>query len=433
MTLPDTSAPAIAARGLMVARGVLLLLAGGAFCWLALVDPVVVRQLGWLPAKLSPSLGLIVVAAWLAVSALELAWLRSRGASTSGNGFHLIVDVVAITVLLMATGGARNPFTVIYFVPLTLATQVSARWTWVVAGLTIACFASMFAYPGLGPQAAGPHAHHFAGHMRGMWYAFAASGALMTLFVHRIARALDAQRAELEALRAQAMEDRHLAAIGALAAGAAHELGTPLGTVSMLSEELPHLDGAARDEALVDMQRELQRAKEILHRMRTPAGNVDALHDAAPWPLTELPRALEDSAAPLTLAWDLPPPVAQLQLTLPRVVVEQLLGELIRNAVRAATRNAAAPEPVALRVRRHEGGVEFRVIDRGPGMDAQMLEAAFEPLATTRPEGMGLGLYLARGHARALGGQLDIESELGLGTTATLRLPASLVAASEPA
>ncbi len=408
-------------RGLMAARLVLLGIAALAFGWLAWVDAARIASLGWLPKDPRTEAGLLTVVAWVGVSVGEFAWTRRTAASAPLNGMHLLVDVACITSLLACTGAAQNPFTVVYFVPLTLATQVSQRWTWIVAAAATAAFASMFMVPGSTMQ--GPHAHHFAGHMRGMWYAFAVSGGLLVIFVQRIAAALESQRAELIRLRERGMEDRHLGAIGALAAGAAHELGTPLGTISMLSEELPHLEGSEREEALRSIRVQLQRAKSILGRMRTPELSVESFGRQRPWALRELEAATEGATESSTeISWRYEGDADAAQLTLPLVVVGQILRELLRNAERATLRTEAA-RPIVVEASVDATQLELRVCDEGPGMDQAHLESAFLPLATTRPEGMGLGLYLARAHARSLDGSLEIDSAPGEGTRAHLRLP----------
>ncbi|MFO7561544.1 MAG: HAMP domain-containing sensor histidine kinase [Enhygromyxa sp.] len=413
----------------------------------------------WLPVTEHPFASFAMFAAWAAHNGSSI-WLLRRGrASETIAGVHLLVDTTALTLLLALGGGSANPFTILYFLPLTLATQVSPRWTWALAGWSFTCFASLFvlaplidesppsdpveqpatdehaqhhhhqhAAPESPPDAAEADDGHFAGHQRGMWIAFGLTGVLMTVFVHRTALAITRQRAELIQLRQDALQDRHLAAIGTLAAGAAHELGTPLGTIKLLVDELPLMSAAERDEALATVREQLARCKLIVSRMASPELRVDAIgvHDRA-WPLRELGAALEglDHDVPIEV---LVSPEARDRTTLqPFEVLAQLLRELVANGVEACRRSDAPEAKVVVEIRAESDELRITVRDQGVGMDPDTLAAAFDPFFSTRPEGtgMGLGLYLARAHLRQLGGQIALDSALGEGTVVQVNLPLS--------
>jgi two-component system sensor histidine kinase RegB len=221
---------------------------------------------------------------WWCMLVVGNLWMRMRvlgrgRATTAIAGAHLLGDSLALTALLALSGGVTNPFTTMYFVPMTLATQLSPRWTWAVAATSLLGFAALFV---LAPLHGGPpgHEHHFIGHIRGMWVAFGMSAAFMTYFVHRIALSLARQRAELGRLRLAAAQDRQLAALGTLAAGAAHELGSPLGTVAMLVGDLGLMSEAERGEAIGTIKQELARCKHILSQMSSPELRVRSLGPA---------------------------------------------------------------------------------------------------------------------------------------------------------
>jgi hypothetical protein len=233
---------------------------------------------------------------------MRLRVLGRQRATTTIAGAHLLLDAVALTALLALSGGVTNSFTTMYFVPMTLATQLSPRWTWAVAATSLLGFAALFV---LAPPPSGPpgHEQHFIGHIRGMWVAFGMSAAFMTYFVHRIALSLARQRAELARLRLAAAQDRQLAALGTLAAGAAHELGSPLGTVSMLVSDLAVMSEAERGEAIATIKQELQRCKHILGQMSSPELRVRSLAAASePWPLARLAEELSPGR-PASCAW----------------------------------------------------------------------------------------------------------------------------------
>lgn len=420
-----TSSAEITLRFFVMARWVLLGLIGLGWT-LQTISPGLFDQLvSWFPPAPEPT-GTAAVTIILALSNLYvMRWVLGRGrATTAVAGIHLLVDAAALTALLALSGGVTNAFTTMYFVPMTLATQLSPRWTWAVAAACLVGFAGLFA---LAPAYAGPPGHeaHFLGHVRGMWVAFGMSAAFMTYFVHRIALSLARQRAELARLRLAAAQDRQLAALGTLAAGAAHELGSPLGTIGVLVADLSLMEADERREAITTMKQEIARCKHILQQMSSPELRVMSLGPAAdPWPLSLLAAELRGAAGEVKLAFETDAAVkAGATTTQPSDVVLQILRAVVSNGADACRGRAGAG--VTVRVAASEEQAMITVVDEGTGMAPQAVAAAFDPFFSTKAEGqgMGLGLYLARAHLRQLGGTIDLESEPGRGTTVRIRFP----------
>lgn len=456
----------ITLRNLIAARWVLIALASTSVLVAVLAGDRL--PVGLLPRSEHPVAVVVTLLVWTLLNVASMRALSRGRASEPLAGAHLFADAVALTLLLALSGGPANPFTLLYFVPITLATQVSPRWTWVLAGVCVACFAGLFLLtpvatpieperelqPEVQPAVEDPHAHHhhhapehapdpapapaptasiaaephgehFEGHQLGMWVAFGIVGVLITVFVHRTALALAHQRDEVAQLRQSALEDRHLTALGALAAGAAHELGTPLGTIKLLVDELPHMPREESETALATIREQLARCKLIVSRMASPQLRVSALGQAHAWTLAKLVTELEgvDAGVPLTVTID--DAVASRTCRQPFEALSQLLRELINNAADACRRTGVADRGVAVAFAVHGARLVIDIVDRGVGMDSDALAAAFSPFHTTRPEnqGMGLGLYLARAHLRQLGGTITIESQLGHGTSVRVELP----------
>lgn len=427
MATVDRSAH-ITLRALVMARWVLLGLMAVAGLTVALVPGLVAPLLKWFPEAHDHVQFAWLWAGWALVNVLTDLLVLRRGRATSQlAGLHLMVDATALTVMLGLSGGATNPFTTVYFVPITLATQVSPRWTWALAGYCLAGFGALFVMEPL-PEAPPGHDAHFAGHLRGMWLAFGVSGLLITYFVHRIALSLSRQRHELARLREQALQDRHLAALGTLAAGAAHELGTPLGSIHLLVGELPHMSGGERDAAVATIQREVARCKGIVHRMASPELSVQDLGSDGgmqPWRI----GALGDEALAVARGSGVPLVVEgrrDLELRQPRAALEQIVRELVANGIDACRRRSDGKGELAVTLSRDEDHVIVEVRDTGVGMEPEAVANAFDPFWSTKAEGegMGLGLYLARAQLRQLGGTLELRSALGRGTTLRMLLPA---------
>lgn len=419
--LDPTTTPSptlITLRALVAARWVLVGIVFGVGCldWLTRGVDAPIR---WYGTSASPIAWLALVAGWVAVNiASRMAITRLARLGTLAAGLHLICDALAITGLLALSGGAANPFTTLYFVPITLATQISPRWTWLLASTCLVCFGGLFLFHSA-PMQHGDGAH-FAGHLHGMWLAFALSGVLITYFVHRIALALLHQREELYALREAALRDRHLAQLGSLAAGAAHELGTPLATLTLLVDDLGIMEPDERRDAVAQIRAEVARCKTIVASMRGPRLRALALSpgDTESWPLVDLADGEGTDDAGVT--WQIDAPTSA-RVTVPRQALTQILRELIANARNACGANGS--------IRVHLDVVDedacIVVADDGVGMEASIVSAALDPFFTTseRAENMGLGLYLADAMARQLGGSLSLESNPGAGTRVTVRFP----------
>ncbi len=380
-------------------------------------------ELTWARDPFDVRAPLAVLLAWMSINVATRFWLASRD-TVHGSivGGQLLLDVFALTVLLALWGGVANPFTSIYFMPIILATQISARWTLVVLGASGLCFAMLFLmlpiYDRVGTA--------FAGHVHGDLIALLACSALGAWLVHRTTQTAWRTRDELARLRDQTIQDQHLAALGTLAAGAAHELGTPLGTVNLLAAELPHMAADEQRSAIDTIKREVARCKDILGRMASPEVRVSALsaRDAQPWFLCELQDELDDpEGVKLTVLATAATRERAGLTTLARASLGQIVRELVANGAEACRRHPGS-RGVQLRLDVDREDAIIEVEDDGEGIDPDIAAAVFDPFFTTKAEGqgMGLGLYLARAQLRQLGGNLELLSAPGRGTKVKVRV-----------
>ena len=383
-------------------------------------------------AELLPSLGtdsirwfgersnlLAIVASVLLWGATNFAvWKWVDRLSAYGNhvaGVQLVGDIIALTVLIGLTGGAANPFTVLFVVPITLATQVSPRWTWGVAIASVVAFGVLLE---VAPAATMNHMPHesMGDHLRGMWLSLGLAGALITFFVHRIALGIAAQRDELARLRDAARRDRELARIGTLAAGAAHELGTPLATLTVLAGELEYMSTDEKQEAIVVMRAELARCKHIIGSMASSELRAEALslHDVEAWRLEELADELDER---IPCQWEKGRSID----FVPKKIVVGAVKELVANALAASSKI----DEIHIEGSRDEDGIRLQITDKGGGMTEEVLAAATDPFFTTqsKPDNMGLGLFLVSSQLRSCGGELSIQSTVGKGTTMQIYVP----------
>lgn len=342
----------------------------------------------------------------------------------------MVFDVCALTALLAFTGGPVNPFNFLYLVELTLAALIlSPAHTWALVALSIAGFGALF-FPPLSEASAGfSHAELMRLHLRGMWVAFAVAAVFIVYFVQGVMRALALRDAELAAARERAARSERLVALAGLAAGAAHELATPLGTVVIACRELElaltALDdrqgGALRDDVHL-IREQADRCRSILDRMSLEAG-ASAGEAATALPLADLvSAAIADLGAAERCDVSVSPEL--LVRAFPRASVQGL-----RNVVDNGLRAAPAGTRIQISATTAGDRIALTVADAGPGIPAAQLERIGEPFYTTREpgQGAGLGLFLARAVAEALGGGLEIECPRSGGTRVTLIHPRATV------
>ena len=393
-----------------------------------LLTIVVVRYVMRSPLPIASLFGL------LAISLLtSVAWqLRPTGLviRSSWLGATMVLDILVFSGLLYFTGGPMNPFSFLYLVPIALATVIlGPRWTWALVALSLAASATLFFWHQ--PLVLGEsHAEHMLLHLQGMWVAFGVGAAFIVYFLHHIRRALAERESELQASRNLVARQERLAALATLAAGAAHELSTPLATIAVVAKELeravaqPTVETGASSHVAEDVKlvrTQVERCRAILERMCVDAGEMRG-ERLAPATVDELVAgSLAGLATEVAVRADVDPALSAVSLHVPARAIAEAIRGVLKNAQDASPAGAA----VDLIVRRADGAIDFAIADRGPGMPRAVLERVGEPFFTTKPlgRGMGLGLFLARTVVERIGGSLRLDSHVGRGTTATVRVP----------
>lgn len=189
-------------------------------------------------------------------------------------------DVLILTGLLYFSGGPSNPFNSLYIVHIALAAVVlRAGWTWALVALSLACSGLLFVSHVWLETDPSRYAGIMQHHLEGMWVAFFVSAAFIVYFVTRVGRELGEREGELAELRVVTAEREKLAALATLAAGAAHELATPLSTIAIAAKEMQRSlekklgeDGAVEDARLIRDQ--VERCRTILDQMSADAGQT---------------------------------------------------------------------------------------------------------------------------------------------------------------
>jgi two-component system sensor histidine kinase RegB len=380
-----------------------------------------------LPLPYAP-LALVPAVTALSNLALLLARVPPERARVFAAGV-LVADTLLFTLLLHLSGGPDNPFSAIYAIHVAMASMLgSARATWLVASLSAAGYAFLFLWHE--PQ----HFWHEAVapgiplplHSVGMWVAVAVVAVAITYFIGRITQTLRAREVALRRIGELAARNARLASLTTVAAGAAHELGSPLGTIAVVARDIERgAAGQTGSDTLVEdarlLRSEVERCRAILDRMSGRAARLEselgeALR-AEDVPGVLGPEQLGEAALRVDLEVEAP---AGASLGA-RADFDAVVLPLLRNSLDASPPGGR----VQVRVELAGSRVRVQIRDQGHGMSAEVLERAGEPFFTTRPpgRGTGLGLFVVRLHAERLGGTLTLDSAPGRGTTASAEWP----------
>ncbi len=367
----------------------------------------------------------------------NLVWapitVRRSGVSDRELMLALLVDVAALTWQLHLTGGPANPFISLYLLQVVLgAVLLSPVHAWALIAATSLCFAGLGLHNRPLDLPLARDGALTSLYLQGSLVSFMLVAVLLVLFVTRISRNLSARDAAMAALRQQAAEHDHIVRMGLLASGAAHELGTPLASLSVILGDWRRMrafDDPDLKQDLAVMQAEVARCKSIVSGILMSAGEARAQAPVRTSVRRFLAEVVEDwrgvdPAIEVALEHGLrgdPPMIADPAL-------RQVFTVLFDNAREAGARH--------IRVLTWTEGEALRIAvrDDGPGFAPEILEKLGRPYASTKPRpGAGLGLFLLFNVVRSLGGAVSASNPPAGGGEVTLTLPFAAIAPPEAA
>ncbi|HET7329948.1 ATP-binding protein [Dyella sp.] len=379
-----------------------------------------------------PTLSLLLGIDMLAVFAVFAAWRISQPWPVHEweTVCHIVADTLVLSYLLYFTGGARNPFVTLLLVPIALsAAALSVRAILAVAAIAgAAYFVLLRWYVPLPMNELSANDHGFSLHVAGMGVNFGITALLLGFFINRLATAVRQQQQEVQRVRERALRDEGILAIATQAAGAAHELNTPLSTMRTLLPELrrEHATDAALNEDLQLLEGQVERCRTILREM-VAFGKAQLSQEPERLALSTFIHGCVERFKLLRpeaeLELEVQPQLDALVLRTPPGLRHALLN-LLNNAADASA--LCESHFVMLEVRRHEQWLDWIVRDRGPGFTPAGATAAIG--ISGKQSGLGIGLALAEATAERLTGQLII-ANTGNGAELRLRLPLSTIAA----
>lgn len=351
----------------------------------------------------------------------------------------MLFDLLALTAQLYFTGGITNPFSMFFFVNLVLAAMVlPATWVWSLNVVSIGCvgFLVLWYQPlqlfgaVTWETLAGPNSSDVL--KVGALIAYATCATVIVSFTNRISEQLRRQELRTRRLTELRNQSERLDSLGTLAAGAAHELSTPLSSIAIIIKEVEH-DLENRNlpdqtfEDIRTIRSQLDRCRVILDRMSVNAGDAitDSIVDTTVGQLIQ--ETVKPSLLTMTdfetdfLVVTFHKSCDDIKIQTPLHGLAQALRAIVQNAIDVSGSGLT----VECKVRPQPEGFVISIADSGEGMDDATLRRIGEPFFTTKEtgKGTGLGIFLARNVIERLGGTLTFESTVGMGTTATIELP----------
>ncbi len=379
-----------------------------------------------------PFLIIFVIIAFEAVSNLLLTHYKETSPHRINQAVVVIMflDVSLLTLLIHYTGGPMNPFTFLFLVHIVIGSlTMPPKWSWTLAVFTMSCYAILFLLPAhSGAAMSSPQllCHNQSAamlipdamrlHLKGMWLAFAITSIFIVFFVSKIQESLEEYQQTIGHLQRARDNNERLAALATLAAGAAHELSTPLAAIAVAAGEMQHTlnqdsqQDDSRQELLDDtifIKERIKACKDILSQMSSDAGHPMG-EQAVFFNLTTCLRDIVKSYKHDSLFLNVED--ESLTASLPPQTFKRVIRSLINNSIDACK----ADETITvscLSEKDDQKMIYIKVHDEGCGMDEETMARASEPFFTTKEpgKGLGLGLFLAKTVARRYGGDLQIQ------------------------
>jgi two-component system, sensor histidine kinase RegB len=362
-----------------------------------------------------PCLAVIGLYAWLNI-ALRLRFRGNHRLEPDRGAWLLAVDIAELAVLLFLTGGLQNPFAFLLVGPVLIsATALPARMTLMLAAFTTVCATLLLFWHNALPWYPSEEAQELPQpYLVGVWLALLLCIGYISVYAWQI---LEESRQLAEALAATEMvlsREQHLIQLDGLAAAAAHELGTPLSTIALVSRELQKALGPDSQYAddLKLLREQAQRCGDILGKLSQLPGGGE------PFERMKLSALIEEVIAPhRNFGVDITVAMPAIRGDEPEVArnpaIMYGLGNLVENAIDFAR------ERVEIAADWSGDKVTVTINDDGPGFPPELMDRMGEPFVTGRRQreraanenpGLGLGFFIAKTLLERSGARLALEN-----------------------
>jgi len=334
---------------------------------------------------------------------------------------QLSTDIIALSLLLSLSGGGANPFAILYLLPLTIAAiLLPTRTIWGLALLTVVCYSIiLFFYVPM------PFAHNhtdaFNLHIVGMWIGFVLSAGVIAYFIVGLRKVIQQQAKALSKASEDAIRNEQLVKLGVLAATTAHEMGTPLNSMALLIEDIEY-EQAPSPQLLKTtnlLREQITRCQKALSTLTSSAGSAS---------LKGGQQAIcADYLQGLVENWKKSHPDMNIDLVLNQdansntIMTDEVLNLALTNIVE----NAAEVSPEKIEINAQAGNNQWALTirDYGPGLNKEHAEKASQQGYSTKPHGLGLGLFLSHSVIERLGGMVKLSNHEQGGLCTHITLP----------
>jgi two-component system sensor histidine kinase RegB len=333
---------------------------------------------------------------------------------------QLLFDITTLGALLFFSGGATNPLVSLLLPTVAIAAlTLPVRCVIAIGSGAIAIYSLLMIYYVPLPMPDATRATRL--HLIGMWLTFAVSAIMIASFVVRMTRLIRERDAELATAREQALRDERVMAMGTLAAGAAHELGTPLATMALLAGELandPTLS-AGNQQDITLLRQQIAQCKKIITDLsrRAEAERLENTHH----------QAADHWLESIRQHWHANRPQASSQLICqqakpaPEILADPRLEQAILNLLNNAANASATQLDIMLNWDTVTLTIDIR--DHGPGFPPGVLKNGGKSSFPSHAKGTGVGLMLTQTAIEQLGGKLFLINPDDGGALARIKLP----------
>lgn len=408
--------------------------------WIAVLGQLTAVLVIWLimqfPIPVGYCLGIVALSAWVNV-ALTVKYPARHRLSVRSATALLAYDVLQLAALLHLTGGIQNPFALLLMAPVTVSAATLPVASTIALGLIAltSTYLLVYYYWPL-PWYHGMRYEMPLPYKIGLMSAIGAGMVFIAFYVWRLAKEAELMSQALAATEQILAREQKLHALDGLAAAAAHELGTPLSTIVLVTTELARdLKDTAQVEDVELLREQAIRCREILQKLTRTPGEQDAwyarltvqeLVDEASQPYRGGPVVVVVDAGPDTLASGVG---VREPVMLRRPGMIYGLGNIIENAV------DFAHSKVEIGAHWSQTAVTITIADDGPGFAPELIETLGEPYVSTRRQnalkkegkagGLGLGFFIAKTLLERSGAVISLEnrSEPGRGAMVTIIWP----------
>ena len=335
---------------------------------------------------------------------------------------QIVADVAILTALLYLTGGARNPLA-LYYLLLVLysATALPPRFVWLLASVSVVCYVALHFFHIALPLADSEVRGRFDYFEHALLYAFIA--VLIAWFGIRLSALQQLQRDRRRADAEKDAREHYLVGLAALSAGTAHELSTPLSTISVLVSDLRESESPPADwkESIDVLWNQVQLCKRSLAAM-ADAASVERLGAVKNVRASEFIGEVASRLRAMR-------PAVRLELNV-RLDEDLVLrsDHTQAQALMNFLNNAADASPGSVELHANQDALNplklvIEVLDRGPGIAPELRHKLGKDIVTTKATGHGAGILIAQAAIERLGGSVALSERRSGGTCVRVELP----------